>query len=193
MFPRLIAASVVLAALTGCCCCGTPTPVTDASVRVLAGPDPVVIKVDGAQVASLSADTADTFRVSPGSHAVAIEAAGRTYATKLDVKAGDDVFIGGHDTQCFAIVENPANISAREPRWKPGKDPAPATWALDKVLQPGEVWPEGRDLGHVSSYVSTLSVEMSERLAAPIPCDAPDVNAAVAIGMTAVVDKVSKF
>lgn len=193
MVLRSLAAVTSAAALGGCCCCGTPTPVTDASVRVLAAGDPVVIKVDGKQEESLSAYTSTQFRVPAGAHDLTIDANGRAIVVKIDVKAGDDVFVGGHDTSCFAIVENPARMGAKDPRWEPGKQPPPATWALVRQLKPGEVWPEGRDLGQVADSPSTLTVEMSERLVAPVACDAPDANPAIAIGMTSVIDKVSKF
>lgn len=190
---RVALPTLVALALTGCCCCGSPTPATDATVRVLAGPDPVVVKVDGKQEASMSAYSSAVVRVLPGTHDVLVEAGGRPVTTRINVKVGDDLFIGGHDASCFAIVENPADMSAPAPRWDVKKDPVPTTWSLVHTLKPGESWPEGDDLSMVSESPSTLTVSMSDRLVVPIDCAAADANAAVTAGMTSVLEKVSKF
>lgn len=189
---RVALPTLAALALTGCCCCGSPTPATDATVRVLAGADPVIVKVDGKQEASMSAYASAVVRVLPGTHDILVEAAGRPVTTRINVKVGDDLFIGGHDTSCFAIVENPADMSAPEPRWDT-KTPPPTTWALVHTLKPGESWPEGDDLTMVSESPSTLTVSMSDRLVAPVDCAAPDVNAAITAGMISVLEKVSKF
>lgn len=193
MFVARIALPALAAlALTGCCCCGSSTPPTHASVRVLAGADPVIVKVDGKQESSMAAYASTVIRVLPGTHDVLVEAAGRPVTTRINVKVGDDLFIGGHDTACFAIVENPADMGAPEPRWDT-KTPPPTTWSLVHTLKPGESWPEGDDLTLVTDSPSTLTVSMSDRLVAPIDCAATDANAAITAGMTSVMDKVSKF
>lgn len=193
---RFVLVAAGLVHLTGCCCCGScgsSTPPTDAEVRILAAGDPLVIKVDGQQKASLSAYSGTVLRVLPGRHDVQIEAGGRpAITTSVDVKAGDDVFVGGHDTTCFAIVENPADFG-HEPRWDPAKDPVPTTWSLVHVLQPGQSWPEGGDLYHVTDSPSTLSVSMSDRLVAPYPCASTSTDADVTAGMTEVLARVDKF
>jgi hypothetical protein len=192
VFARLGLVAVAAMQLAGCCCCGDPAPLTDAELRVLAGPDPLVIKVDGKQEASVSAYSAATIRVLPGHHDVVLEAAGRPLTTGIDVKIGDDVFLGGHDTSCFAIVENPAAMGA-SPRWDLDKGPIPTTWSLVKELKPGEVWPEGETLSHVTDHAGSIAFSMSDRVAAPVPCGAADPNVAITAGVTEVVGKLEKF
>lgn len=189
---RLGLAATAGLGLTGCCCCGSPAPLTDADVRVLAGADPLVIKVDGKQEASLSAYTSTQFNVPPGHHEVILDAAGRQVTTTIDVKVGDDVFIGGHDTSCFAIVENPAAMGA-SPRWDIDKGPIPTKWSLVHVLKPGEVWPEGDTLTQVTDSPSSIGVSMSSRLAVPMACDAVDQDAAITAAVGEVMGKISKF
>lgn len=193
MIPvRLAVAAAVVSTLTGCCCCGSPKPRTDADIRILAGADPLVVKVDGKQEASLSAFSATSLSVTPGHHDVLLEAAGRPITAGVDVKVGDDVFLGGSDASCFAIVENPAGMNAK-PRWDVDKDPIPTQWSLVHLLHPGEPWPEGDTLSHVADNANTINVSLSSRLAVPIACDATDQNAAITAGMTDVMSKVGKF
>jgi hypothetical protein len=185
---RLGLLATVLLGAAGCCCCGTSGPPKNAGLRVLAGPDPAVVFVDGVQKTSLSAYSADDMRVRPGHHEVKLVIGAADVKIPLDVKAGDEMFLGASDKACFAVVEPPKGFADGRPIVVP-----PGPYALVKVLQPGEVWPEGEDLGHVSSFVTGISFSLTTRLVAPIDCavkdDAAGRDAAIAASLGTMVQK----
>lgn len=170
---RLALLSSVLVWAVGCCCCGSGSPPTNAGLRVLAGPDPVVVFVDGKQKMSLSAYSADNKRMPAGHHEVKLVVGAGELKIPVDVRAGDDVFVGGSDRSCFAIVETPKHFGDDRPITVP-----PGPYALVKVLQPGEIWPEGATLSHVDSYVSGVGFSLSKRLVVPFDCAVKDDDAA---------------
>lgn len=177
---RVLRAAVTAVGLGGCCFSGPPT---DFTLRVLAGPDPAIVYVDDAMQASLLPYRAADLRVAAGPHEVRVDVDGRVTVVNVDSPAGTDVFVGGHDSLCFAIVENPGRPHA-EPYWDLASPP-PSHWHLVRLLKPGEVWPEGFELFAVAPHATEVSWRLAERLAAPIPCDAPDVDASITAAMVA--------
>jgi hypothetical protein len=156
---------------------------------VLAGPEPVVMFVDGTQKGSMAAYAADSLRIPPGKHEIKFTIDSREVKATVDVKAGDDVFVPASDKACFAVIEPPKGFAGKRPITIP-----PGPYSLIKVLQPAEVWPEGSDLDHVSSYVSAVSFSLSHRLVVPFDCalkdDANARDAAIGVALHAMVGKV---
>ncbi len=184
---RLLLPAIGLLGAVGCCC-GTASPPTDAAVRVLAGPEPAVVFVDGAQQTSMSAYGADSFRVPAGHHELRVTIDARERKVPIDVRPGDDVFVPASDAACYAIVEPPAKFADDRPVTVPA-----GPYSLVKVLQPGEVWPQGDELTHVTGFVTGVNLSLSRRLVVPIDCASKDDpaarDAAIVASLTSMVAK----
>jgi hypothetical protein len=71
----------------------------------------------------------------PGHHEVKLAVGTNEVKVPVDVKAGDDIFLGGSDKVCYAVIESPRGFADRRPVTVP-----PGPYALVKVLQPGELF-----------------------------------------------------